>query len=161
MVKEYYAKNTEKVIGTDIATKEILAMVAYQDKIFGYNIDTTTAETAQFAEKIYGLGVSEILENPTIDQIKERLNLGEPVIIPVAGQMLKNPYFTAPGPIYHMLVIRGYTKDGKFITNDPGTKHGASYLYTFETIMDAIHDWNPGADITKGKRVILILHPKK
>lgn len=161
MVKEYYAKNTAKTIDAAVATKEILAMVAYQDKIFGYNIDTTSSETAQFAEKIYRLGKSEILENPTVDQIKERLNLGQPVIVPVAGQMLKNPYFTAPGPKYHMLVIRGYTKDGNFITNDPGTKRGAAYLYSFETIMNAIHDWNGEADIQKGKRMILILHPGK
>lgn len=161
MVKEYYAKSGTKVINSATATKEILAMVAYQDKLFGFNRDTTSAETAKFAEGLYGLGRSEILENPTLEQLKERLNKGQPIIIPVAGQLLKNPFFTPPGPTYHMAVIRGYTKNNQFIVNDPGTKRGNSFLYSFETIMSAIHDWNGGANILEGKKNVLILHPKK
>ena len=39
-----------------------------------------------------------------------------------------------------MLVIVGYTET-EFITHDPGTRRGKNYRYTFDTIMDAIHDW--------------------
>src|SRR3989338_7600455 len=159
MVKEYYAKGP-RLIDPDVATKEILAMVAFEDQLFGYNIDTTVAETALFAEEMYGLQ-AEILENPTVEQLKVRLDKGQPIIFPAAGQVLKNPYFTPPGPTYHMAVIRGYTKNNLFIVNDPGTKRGNAYVYSFDTLMSAIHDWNAGADILEGKKVVLILHPKK
>lgn len=160
MVKEYYAKSTARVIDSSVATNALLEMVAFEDKTLGYFLDTTVSETASFAEKLYGFAKSEIISDPTIDQLKERLNKGEPIIVPAAGQLLKNPYFTAPGPVYHMLVIRGYTKDNKFIVNDPGTKHGEAYLYSFETMMNAMHDWD-AKDMLNGKKVVLILHPKK
>ena len=160
MVREFYAGNKSSTIASAMANKAILDLVARENKLFGYFIDTTVAETAQFAESMYGYAKSEIIENPTIDQIKTYLNQGNPVIVPAAGQLLKNPYFTAPGPVYHMLVIRGYTKDKKFIVNDPGTKRGKEYLYSFETIMNAMHDWNKNGDVLQGRKAILILHPK-
>ena len=159
MAHEYYNGNTSAVIDPTAAEKSLQEIVALENKLFGYYIDTTAAETAQFAEKEYGYKKSELIENPTVDQIKTFLNKGEPVLVPAAAQLLHNPYFTPPGPVYHMLVIRGYTKKNQFITNDPGTKHGEDYLYTFDTVMNAMHDWNHGADILNGKKVILILHP--
>jgi hypothetical protein len=161
MVKEYYAKKGVATIDADAATKEILNIVAFEDTLFGYNADTTIAETAVLAEKMFGFVKSEILVDPTLNELKERLNKGQPIIIPVAGQLLKNPYFTAPGPVYHMAVIRGYTKNNQFIVNDPGTKRGKAFLYSFDTIMNALHDWNGGADILEGKKLVLILHPQK
>ena len=56
-----------------------------------------------------------------------------------------------------MLVVRGFTSDGKFITNDPGTYRGEGYQYDFDTVMNAIHDWNGGEEITQGKKVALIV----
>ncbi|MCX6715329.1 MAG: C39 family peptidase [Candidatus Uhrbacteria bacterium] len=160
MAHEYYAGNKSKVIDPVSAETSLQEIVALENKLFGYYIDTTAAQTAQFAEKEYGYAKSELILNPTVIQIKEYLNKGEPVLVPAAAQLLKNPYFTPPGPVYHMLVIRGYTKDNKFITNDPGTKHGEAYLYSFDTILNAMHDWD-AKDILSGKKVILILHPKK
>lgn len=160
MVREFYAGNKSSTITSTTANKAILDLVALENKTLGYFIDTTVVETAQFAESMYGYAKSEIIENPTIDQIKMYLNQGNPVIVPAAGRLLKNPYFTAPGPVYHMLVIRGYTKDKKFIVNDPGTKRGKEYLYSFETVMNAMHDWNKNGDIVQGRKAILILHPK-
>jgi len=158
MVHEYYAGNTFAVIDPKNAETSLQKIVDLENKLFGYFIDTTVSETATFAEKMYGYGKSEIVENPTVDQIKTYLNKGEPVLVPAYGRALKNPYFVAPGPVYHMLVIRGYTKDNKFITNDPGTKHGQGYVYSFDTIMNAMHDWNE-KDILTGKKAILVLHP--
>lgn len=159
MVKEYYARNTSSALDKNAATKAILEMAAFEVTLLGYNKDTTVQETAQLAEKMFGFAKSDVLVNPTLNQIKMRLNNGEPVIVPLAGQLLKNPYFTPPGPTYHMAVIRGYTKNNQFIVNDPGTKRGNAYLYSFDIILDAIHDWNGEGDILEGKKRILILHP--
>ena len=55
-----------------------------------------------------------------------------------------------------MLVIKGFTSDGKFITNDPGTRNGADYLYTESTLMSAIHDWTGAAPDGPAVGVVLI-----
>jgi len=54
---------------------------------------------------------------------------------------LNNPNFKQPGPIYHMLVIKGYNS-WEFITNDPGTRKGNSFKYPYSTLINAVHDWN-------------------
>lgn len=129
----------------------------------GFYFDTTAAENATILEGIYDLQV-ELLKNPTITQIKTALAAGHPVIVPSAGRELGNPNFKSPGPIYHNLVLRGYSKDGKFITNDPGTRKGKEYVYDQDVIMAALHDWVPaGARTTaangnaNGQKVVLIV----
>ncbi|MFA6304170.1 MAG: C39 family peptidase [Patescibacteria group bacterium] len=157
MVDHYYDKQPF-ISGTE-TEKEILAMIAWIDKRFGVktlDINLNQAEQV-FAEYLSGYQ-TKILVEPTIEQIKKELSSGHPVIIPVAGRMLGNPNFRAPGPVYHMLVIKGYTAD-KFITNDPGTRRGENYLYDYQTIMEAIHDWNNGADILQGAKRVMVVYP--
>ncbi len=55
-----------------------------------------------------------------------------------------------------MLVLRGYTKDGYVITNDPGTKRGAQYAYRWSVLLNAIHDWN-GGDVENGEKVVIVV----
>jgi hypothetical protein len=97
-----------------------------------------------------------VLKNPTVDQLKSALDGGALIIIPAAGQQLGNPYFQQPGPKYHMLMIRGYTVDGHAITNDPGTRRGEAYVYKWETLLNAVHDWN-GGDVENGENTVAII----
>lgn len=130
----------------------------------GFYFDTTAAENATILTGIYGVHV-ELLVNPTITQIKTAIAAGHPVIVPSAGRQLGNPNFKTPGPIYHNLVIRGYTANGKFITNDPGTRKGEEYLYSEDVIMKAMHDWVPAGsrivatngDVANGRKVVLVV----
>lgn len=147
----------EKIPNADVADAKLLAMKAFEDKKFGYYKDTTSAETATIIKEFYNYKKVELVQNPTVADIKSALSAGKLVIIPVAGRMLGNPYFTPPGPIYHMLVIKGYTNDGKFITNDPGTRHGADFLYSENTVMNALHDWPGNEQIEQGKKVIIVI----
>ena len=56
-----------------------------------------------------------------------------------------------------MLVIRGWTKDGMIITNDPGTKRGEGFLYKPEVLLNAIHDWTGSdATMTQGRQVMIV-----
>ncbi len=130
----------------------------------GYYYDTTASETASILTGMYQLSF-DLVENPTITTIKQAVASGNPVIVPTDGRLLGNPNFRQPGPVYHNLVIKGYTEDGKFITNDPGTRKGADYVYEQSVIMNAMHDWVPGGDRTKpgngsatGQKVIIIAH---
>ena len=69
---------------------------------------------------------------------------------------LINPNFTGNGPLYHMLVIKGFVDD-KFITNDPGTRNGADFVYTEANLMNSIADWDKEKALTIGPKIGLIL----
>ncbi len=159
MVHLYFEGEKATHIDPQTATDELLLIVDFEKQLFGFYEDTTVAQTAVLAEMLYGYGHTELMENPTVEQIKAHIAEGRPVLVPAAGRELGNPYYTAPGPIYHMIVIRGYTEDGSFITNDPGTKHGEHYVYAADTLMNAIHDWNGGGEITEGKNIALVMYP--
>jgi len=140
----------------DEADRQILAMVDWEMKRFGYYKDTDADEVAVIAKEYYGYAKARVVPITSMDQVKAQVDKGIAVILPAAGRMLKNPYFTAGGPPYHMLVVKGYTKDGRIITNEPGTRRGADYLYDAKVLWDAIHDWNGGA-VTEGRKVMVIL----
>ena len=44
----------------------------------------------------------------------------------------------------------------KIITNDPGTKRGEEYSYSYDTIEEAMHEWNKG-DVYNGVKTAIIL----
>lgn len=156
MVHYFYSNKTFTAL---VADREILDLVSFEQRRFGYGHDITAEETANLIKNYYDYKKVEVIADPGVDLIKSILAKGLPVIAPVYGQALGNPYFTPPGPNYHMLVIKGYIND-KFITNDPGTRRGADYLYTFPVLMNAIHDYN-SVDMAKGRKVIIVIHPEK
>ena len=158
MVHAYFSGMDEGRIPASTADEALLQIVEFEMELFGFYKDTTTEQTGVLAELMYGHNY-QLVANPTVEDIQSKLVQGHPVIVPAAGRLLGNPYFTAPGPLYHMLVIRGYTEDGQFIVNDPGTYRGEAFLYDFDTIMNAMHDWNEGGEITDGGKVVLVLSP--
>ena len=78
------------------------------------------------------------------------------MVVPLAGRDIGNPNFTPPGPVYHMLVVKGYDAQN-FITNDVGTRKGDSYVYKKNVIMKNMHDWN-AKDIHLGAKRVLVLY---
>lgn len=146
----------ENISNPDVADAKMLAIKSFEETRFGYHKDTNVAETAVIIKEFYKYSNITIINNPSIDDIKNALTDRKAIIVPVAGRKLKNPYFTSPGPLYHMLVIKGYTKDGQFITNDPGTRRGADFIYPAEVLFNAIHDWN-GGDVNNGAKVIIVV----
>lgn len=123
------------------AMKDIGDMINLQKEIFGGQFDLSVTTTAYLAERFYNLK-SEIIELKSIEDIKRIVSNGNPVILPTLGRELKNPNFKSPGPLYHMLVVKGYIKSGLIITNDPGTRKGENYLYDPEILFNAIGDWD-------------------
>lgn len=154
MVDLYYQGIGSGLVDPDIADAAIQDLVDEQMQMFGYFESTTAEQTAELVESYYGY-TTELIQDPTIDQIKEAILAGNPVVVPMAGQVLDNPYFTPPGPEYHMLVIKGYTEEG-FITNDPGTQRGENWLYDYDHFMNSIHDWDE-TDILSGKKVVIVI----
>ncbi|MBI4133860.1 MAG: C39 family peptidase [Candidatus Terrybacteria bacterium] len=149
------------VLGKEIPSPEFADARMYELKEFqlarfGYFESTTAEETAMILRDHYGISAVAVVENPSEETIRRAVASGKAVIVPAAGRELGNPYFRQPGPLYHMLVVKGYAKDGRFITNDPGTKRGADYLYDPTVLLNAIHDWNGGA-VETGRRAVIIV----
>lgn len=143
-------------LNKDIATKEINDLVDWQMKNWGEHKDLTAAETAKMIEQYYGYK-AKVVYDININDIKLEISKGNPVIIPAAGRLLGNKYFRVPGPIYHMLVVIGYDAD-EIITNDPGTKRGEGYRYTYNTFYNAIHDWTGDEEtINQGRKAMIIV----
>lgn len=136
------------------ADSELRALIDFENQYFGDYRDTTAAETAEFMRAYWGYTRVDVLEDPSVDMLKQHIAAGRPVIVPAAGKQLGNPNFRNGGPLYHMLVLTGYTAD-TFITNDVGTRNGEDYVYAIDTVMNAMHDWN-GGDVANGaKRAIV------
>lgn len=145
-----------KPIGSPaLVEKELQEIKAYEDKIFGYDQDTTASETAKILTDYYHLKEVRVLYNVTLDDVRHEVLAGRPVIIPAAGRELNNPFFKQPGPTYHMLVIKGVTADGKFITNDPGTKRGADFVYGQTALYNAINDWDNITHNISGRKAMI------
>lgn len=143
--------------------EDLLAMVEWEIDYFGQYEHTTAEQTAEMAQLYLQHPNVEVVTNPSENQIRDWLIQGYPVVAPFAGRYLGNPYFTGEGPVYHMLVIRGY--DGsRFITNDVGTRHGENFTYKDDVLMNALHDWDDSASvhdegILNGARSVVVVKP--
>lgn len=153
MLKAYY--DNEEEITIKEAEERILALTDWEEEAFGYHLDTTTEEVARVLREYFDLPRAQAVTITSIDDIKASITAGHPVIVPAYGRALGNPNFRGEGPLYHMLVIKGYT-DTRFITNDPGTKRGADFVYDFDTIWNALHDWN-GGDVENGAKMVVMM----
>lgn len=130
-------------------------------KKYGAWLDTSIEDTLAWIVKDYFKYTRVSLHTIASPEDLERLVAKGLVIAPVNGRTLKNPYFTAPGPLNHMLVIKGFDSNAKkFITNDPGTKRGGGFRYDYKTLSDSVRDYPTGdhssAKMLVPKRVILL-----
>jgi len=155
MVNAYYKGRTLLPAETE---DEINSLVDWQNKEFGSYLDTTAEQTATMLRSYFGYEHVEVSYEVTAETITAELKAGRPVIIPAAGRQLGNPYFTSPGPLYHMIVIKGVAENGDFITNDPGTRRGHNYTYKPEKLLSAVHDWNDG-EVETGRRAMIVVYP--
>ncbi len=133
----YYFSNKE--LTKDLMNEEILALVEWEAK-HGYQIDLTAAQTVEVLRDYFNLK-AWLEDEVTADRIKYELSLGHLVIPPTAGRELENKFFRQPGPIYHMFVVKGYD-DQDFIVNDVGIGKGESFRYSYDDLIDAVHDWD-------------------
>jgi hypothetical protein len=140
MVWAYFAGDKREVIPAKEVEAEIKKLTDWQEKAFGYYLDTTVAETAQMIREVYKLD-AKVVESFDEEDIKQALVEDKLVILTVNGRKIGNPNYKPPGPKYHMLVVRGF-EGGTVITNDPGTRRGQNYKYTFKTLLNAATDWD-------------------
>lgn len=157
MVNAFYQGRTTP-FSAEEGDKAILDLVAFEEAR-GLKPDLTAAEVMETMNRKWEFDTVLTRIPVTVDSIKRALANGYPVIIPVDGKALKNPRFRNGGPLYHMLVIKGYVGDQYWITNDPGTKFGADFTYPIDHLVSVAHDWN-GGDVPRGVPVIVVATPR-
>lgn len=151
MVEAFYQKK-----GTVLRSeaKEMMQQLFdEQDRVWGSNANSDAARTVQFIHEL-DLFNARIVEDPTVQQIKEEVAAGRPVITLHRGFELGNPNipFLATGSSYHTLVVVGYDDArGEFIVHDDGDdKAGTNRRYSYEVVMGSLHDYNYQSKLADG-----------
>ena len=158
-----WAKRLSAITKTE-AKKEILAIVAFEEKTYQNYRDTSAADTLKIIiNEYFAYQGAELKENSNIEEIKRELVKGNALILPMDGKKLKNPNFSHGGPDRHNIVIRGYDPIKKeFITNDPGTRKGEGYRYPEKIIEAAWRDYPTGnhLPIVGVKKNMIVVSPE-
>lgn len=157
---DYFYKNIKSI--TTIENRDaILKMIDFENKQ-GFTSDLYISQMVTVAEKYLGYQ-TKIIENPTIEDLEKYLVQNIPVVVTANGKTLykENKHFNSGGPYYHSLVILGYDDNKKqFIVHDVGTKAGAYFKYSYNLLMESIHDFPQSGkkeDINNGPKRVLIL----
>lgn len=128
-------------------------MINYQEER-GYGVSVSVQDLKTISQNFLNFPL-KLVEIDDADDLRALLDAGEPIIFPADGKKLKNPNFRDGGPVYHMLVIKGYDGD-TFITHEPGTKRGENYRYSAATLMSAMGNWTGSQVDASDRRVLLI-----
>lgn len=156
-----HAWATGKTYTKEEVKEELLALARYQEKQIGQGVDTDAADTAEILlDGYFYISDYRLAYDFTLEDLKAALKEGL-VIVPTNGRALKNPNFTRPGPLQHMLVVTGYDALKKeFITNDPGTSRGSGYRYPEAVLFSAIREYPTGKHLPIEKeRTAMIIIP--
>lgn len=128
------------------ALEEIINISEFLEDKYGEYRDTSLPDMKdQIFKDYFEYPQVEVRKDIEIADIVHHLQQGNLVLAPMDGQKLPNPYYTPPGPSRHMIVIRGYDPaQEKFITNDPGTRHGELLEYDAQAFYESIRAYPTG-----------------
>lgn len=155
VLMSYWFARDMKLPSKEKQEEALQNMIAWEIETFGDYKDMTVVQIEQLMHEYLQYTNVAIINHPSIVQIEKEISAGNTVIVPASGKDLKNPNFKNGGPLYHMLVIRGF--DAKnFYTNDPGTRNGKNYAYTKDHLMEVMHDWNNG-DVIHGEPRVMVV----
>ncbi|OGH70461.1 MAG: hypothetical protein A3C90_04125 [Candidatus Magasanikbacteria bacterium RIFCSPHIGHO2_02_FULL_51_14] len=145
----------DKPIDPEIAREQLLKIFRIKNNAFGMSYDENAEQIARIVNDFFPWE-ARVIEGPSLDDLKYEIDGGRPVIVPVYGRALENPYFTNGGPVYHTVILSGYDDAAReFITQDPGTRRGQDFRYSFDTIFDAMHDFVPNGGTPNGPKVVI------
>ncbi len=154
------AANSLKKLNLDLKSfdTELLKIVEWEIGRFGDYKHTDIRQTEIMINEYFNLR-TRIHKDPSYDDIASIITKGNLIIAPFAGKVLGNPYFLNGGPRYHMLVIKGFNKEKKtIITHDVGTRRGSDFVYEWDALNNALHDWND-FDMMLGEKLIIEVSP--
>ncbi len=140
MANAYLTGSTEDKLPREAAQNAINTLKTWEAANLGYNANTGAEATTRMAEGAFGLKIKKITDYTEKD-LKNAIDDHHPVLLPINARLLGNPKYQDTGPLYHMVVVRGYDAKG-FYVNDPGTEGGDGNQYTYDILKKAAADWN-------------------
>lgn len=147
----------EMGLSREAFNEELLRLVDWEMQYFGAYEHTSVDQTVEMIELQYELE-TVVHENPSFEDMQAILADGHLIVAPFAGKVLGNPNYQNGGPIYHMVVIKGYDAEKmQIVTHDVGTRNGADYVYSWATVEEALHDWHPSNILEGDPRIIEVL----
>lgn len=153
MIEGYYANQSSLSVGE--GKQKMQQMISWEKEIWHKDQDTNADEIMQMIESRMVFR-GEVVRRPTIEQIKDEIQSGNPVV------MLVNMYalYEEPsqGDSYHVAVIVGFDEDKKqFLIHDPARKAETAYTYT--RVMNALHDYNASSHEADGEPTVIFTSP--
>lgn len=157
MVNAYLTGNRQNQLLASDTQEAINNLKKWEGLNLGYNMNTGADATTRLAEGAFNLKVKQIF-NFTEADLKIALTNNYPILLPINAKLLGNNNYINGGPLYHMIVIRGF-KNHTFIVNDPGLSAGNGNEYSFDILKKAAADWN---QVTKSmdntRKIALIIY---
>lgn len=163
MVEQFYAGDHRSRLPKTQAMKLMSPLFDVQYKLWKTAADTDAARTAQIINDHTSFSAF-IKDDPSIDEIKDELSAGRPVISFHFGYDLNNPNipWRRGGSSYHVMPITGFDEAKRqFIVDDPGNdRSGLDYRYDYDTIMGSLHDFDHATGKADGPARVLFTAPK-
>lgn len=161
MVEKFYAGQSETPINE---AKEFMKMLfAVQQKLYGSDMNSDAERTNHLINN-YSNFDGRIVTDPSLEDIKEELRGGRPVISLHHGFKLGNPNtpFKPTGSAFHVIVIIGYDNSTqKFIAHDNGDSlTGTNHEYDYSIFMNSLHDYNYSTHKSEGPPRVIFTSPR-
>ena len=141
MVGRYYkgAKYPADRIPPAEADAAMSQIVQYERQTWPGVLDLSLDKVGKDGQQFYNL--QPTISPATLDNIKQAIAAGKPVIIPVMthggpGGTKISPYYSA-GNVYHVIVLIGYDTK-QLYSDDAGISQGQNYPYTWDVLSAAM-----------------------
>ncbi len=110
-------------LATEYVREQVITMAGWESMTYGFHQDTSAADTARMMSEIYGQDVN-LAYDINVDSVREALNRGSILIVPVDGRRL-GFYSLLTSPPRHTIVVIGYDEErNQFIVHDPLIRGG-------------------------------------
>jgi hypothetical protein len=153
MIDSFYKGNT---LSKEQAKQEILRVFSLKEDKFESSKDESMEKVADLINSTDLIWEAHVVVNPTLQDMKNELANNRPIIAPVYAPKLKsNPQYGFGEVDYHVFVISGYDDLWQqFIVKDPGSSRGNNQRYSYEEVMNAVHDFLP-SDYDQGRKAVI------
>jgi hypothetical protein len=154
----------QETLTPEKAKEKILAMTDLEAKDYHNNetYDLSIDDTLKLLKQFFNYDNAWTRHDIGITDIKKELAAGNLVIIPVNGHEIGNPHYKQPGPERHQILVTGYDdRTREFTVNDPGTRYGKNYHFSYDAVTRALRDYKTGnkVPITENRTAMLVIHP--
>jgi hypothetical protein len=153
MIDSFYKGNT---LSKAQAKQEILRVFSLKEDKFEASKDESMEKIADLINSTNLNWKAHVKVDPTLADMKNELANDQPIIVPVYAPKLKsNPQYGFGDINYHVFIISGYDDLWQqFIVKDPGSSRGNNQRYSYEEVMNAIHDFLP-SDYDQGRKAVI------